>query len=202
MSIHWSNVIVIEGPDGSGKTTQSTLLERRLGRAGYDVTRVQPVYELLDSLPFEFEPTTTPREQRHADQQRSIRSLVLKPLGLTYAVCATLFLMVAYRNSILVCDRYFYQYFFDLVGEYGVVVSQLFPTPALTILLLGDQSVLRERMDEFDRSAERAYHDAVREFYETLARELDPVCIDATDDPESINDEIFETVEHHVLADA
>lgn len=202
MSIHWSNVIVIEGPDGCGKTTQSTMLERRLGQRDYDVARVQPVYELLDWLPFDLAPTTTPRKQRRTDEQKSVRSLALKPLGLAYAACSTLFLMLAYRNSVLICDRYFYQYFFDLVGEYGVLLSHLFPTPAVTILLLGDRSVLRDRMDEFDRSAGQAYHDAVTDFYETLARELDPVCIDATADPGRINDEIFETVERDVLADS
>jgi len=200
--IECANVVAVEGPDGSGKTTQAELLTERLAEQGYDVACVQPAYVLLNALPFVKEPGISPREERYDTSRSRVRTLVLAPLGIAYAVISVLYLAVTYRSTILVCDRYFYQFFFDLLGGVGVTVARFFPRPSVTVLLIGDENLLQDRMDEFDRSAHDGYHSSTLEFYEEIASECDVVRIDAGATEGNINDRILGVVNDNGITDA
>jgi dTMP kinase len=197
--------VTFEGPDGAGKSTQTSLVAELLQNAGYQVVMTR-------------EPGGTPLGER-------IRSVLLEPGECAIVPRAEALLMSAARaqhvsdvikpaldkGAIVLCDR-----FTDSTLAYqgagrGLPIPELEQlqqfavgslSPDLTILLdISAKSGIRRRFDSgvplnrLDQD-DLAFHDRVREWYVQAAGD-DPgrwVVFDATRDPDELAQLIAETI--------
>ena len=165
------SIYAIIGLDGSGKTTQATMLVDRLQKKGYDAIYVRPTYFLLshilklklDNIPF-----ISPRKDRAVKRECSgkklskVRTLLMAPLGYLYVLVTRFCMGIVSRNKIIVCDRYFYQFLYDLFGKSSNKVVRFLPKPDATFLLNTSLDVLYPRMQgSFDRTVCENYYIAV-----------------------------------------
>jgi len=194
--------ITVEGPDGSGKTTQLALLVEGLRQHGYDVV--------------------VTREPGGTTVGNSIRSVLLSPEHHEMTPRVEMMLYAASRaqnvdqvirpalarGAVVVCDRFVdasvaYQGYglqYDLqevqsINEWATNGV----TPDLTFLFDLTPSRASERMKErgqLDRIESRdvAFHERVYEGFQTLLRENPErmVRIDADQSVESIQDEVLD----------
>ncbi len=179
--------VVFEGVEGSGKTTQSRSLQRRLSAAGHKTTLVH-------------EPGSTPAGERIRRWLKTGTELTpLAELFLFSAARATLVETVIRpalaRDEIVVCDRYTYSTVayqghgrgIDLrtIAELNDVASRgLVPDLVLLLDMPADDGLARKSGGARDRfEAESAdFHHRVREAYLSMARQ-DPdrwLTIDST----------------------
>ncbi|MCK4444947.1 MAG: hypothetical protein KAW09_10410 [Thermoplasmata archaeon] len=191
-------IVAIVGLDGCGKTTQARMLVRGLREAGHDSIYVEPVLLLLnlltESQPNRFTSLLSPRKARTSIESRSQedsqrpRRVVLGFLAYLYALL-TYLLMVRYsaKRRIVVCDRYFYQFFFDSFGNYADAVIDVFPKPDMTFYLDGRVDYLHERMDDpSDVSTSKSYFFKVEEMFNRISGKYGFVRVDADLSPDSI----------------
>ena len=195
--------MAIEGVDGCGKTTQAQMLVDRLKRNRYKAIYIRPVYLLLDSIRLktaEKKNWASPRRARVSDVTNKnetkklaiIRRALMGLLGYPYALAICIFMKLKSRNFIIVCDRYFYQFFFDLYGDFSDKVVKIFPRPDLTFFLDADLDLFHSRMDNsFDASVDRVYYTNVINSYRKIAQKYGFDQIDANLDMDAINDVLF-----------
>ncbi len=196
--------MAIEGVDGCGKTTQAKMLVDRLKKRGYKAMYVQPVFILLNILARSKGngvALISPRKARTS--QRSdldnhgkrffSKNIFMVLLGYPYALATYLFMkFYLSRNKIVVCDRYFYQFFFDLFGNWSEKVIKFFPRPDITFFLDGDLDLLYSRMDDsFDAHVSKDYYSMVINLYRRISQKYSFIQIDANLNKEVINDIIF-----------
>ena len=194
--------ITVEGPDGSGKTTQLALLVEGLRQHGYDVV--------------------VTREPGGTIVGNSIRSVLLSPEHHEMTPRVEMMLYAASRaqnvdqvirpalarGAVVVCDRfvdasiayqgYGLQYDLQEVQSINQWATNGV-TPDLTFLFDLTPSRASERMKErgqLDRIESRdvAFHERVYEGFQTLLREHPErmVRIDANQSVESIQDEVLD----------
>ena len=201
----WFQIIVaIEGVDGCGKTTQAKMLVDRLKKGGYEAMYVQPVFILLNILTRSRDDDVapiSPRKMRTAKMSDSdkrgkrffSRKLFMSLLGYPYALVTYIFIKFYLgRNKIVVCDRYFYQFFFDLFGDWSENIIKFFPRADITFFLDGDLDVFYSRMDDtFDASIGRDYYKKVLNLYRKISQKYGFIQIDAKVNKEAINDTLF-----------
>jgi thymidylate kinase len=195
--------VAIEGVDGCGKTTQAKMLVDRLKKSEYETMYIRPVYLLLDSIRLR-----TPEKKKWASPRRAkvsavtnknktkksviIRRALMCLLGYPYALAIYIFMKLISRNNIIVCDRYFYQFFFDLYGQFCEKVLIFFPLPDITFFLDVDLDLFHSRMDNsFDASVDRVYYTNVIILYRKIAQKYGFNQIDANLDMKAINDVMF-----------
>lgn len=193
--------MAIEGVDGCGKTTQAKMLVDRLKKSEYETMYIRPVYLLLDSIRLR-----TPGKKNWASPRRAkvsevtnknkksslIRRALMSLLGYPYALAIYIFMKLKSRNFIIVCDRYFYQFFFDLYGQFSEKVLIFFPLPDITFFLDADLDIFHSRMDNsFDASVDRVYYTKVINLYRKIAQKYGFNQIDANLDMKAINDVMF-----------
>ena len=192
--------MAIEGVDGCGKTTQAKMLVDRLKRGGYETTYVRPVYVLLNLIRLgeEDKNSVSPRRTRVSgiSNKKSFYSIMQRALmglfGYPYALATYILMKFHYRNKITVCDRYFYQFFFDLFGGWSENIIKIFPKPDITFFLDGDLELFYSRMnDSFDTSVSRDYYTDVLNLYRRISQKYGFVQIDANLNREAIKDIIF-----------
>jgi thymidylate kinase len=98
-----------------------------------------------------------------------------------------------FKDAIIVCDRYFYQLFFDLFRDFGKNVVKIFPRPDVTFFLDGDLEVLRSRMtSSFDKAADNRYYESAKEFYKRVLNNC--IKINASLSKREVNEVIFENL--------
>ena len=197
-------IVAIIGPDGCGKTTQATMLVDRLVDRGHEAIYVRPVFVLLNILTRSKNNDTSPISPRETRTSKtsdshghewafSPRRVFMCLLGYPYAL-ATYILIKFYlsRAKIVVCDRYFYQFFFDLFGDWSETVIKFFPRPDITFFIDGDLDLFYSRMDDsFDVSVSRRYYTGVLDLYRNTSKRYGFIQMDANLDKESINNSIF-----------
>ena len=196
--------MAIEGVDGSGKTTQAKMLVDRLKKDGYDAVYVQPIFILFNILARSNGSTVAPISPRkirtsqmsNSDKHRKknfSKKLCMTLLGYPYALTTYLFIKFYLgRNKIVVCDRYFYQFFFDLFGNRSQNVIKFFPKADLTFFLDGNLDIFYSRMeDSFDASVSRDYYSEVINLYRKISQKYGFINIDASLNKEAINDIMF-----------
>ena len=121
------------------------------------------------------------------------RKLFINLLGYPYALATYIFMKFHLsRNKIVVCDRYFYQFFFDLFGNWSENIINFFPRPDITFFLDGNLELFYSRMDNsFDASVGRDYYMGVLNLYRRISQKYSFIQIDANLYKEAINDIIF-----------
>ncbi len=114
-------------------------------------------------------------------------------LGYPYALATYIFIKVYLsRNKIVVCDRYFYQFFFDLFGNWSDKIIKIFPRPDIAFFLDGDLDIFYSRMDNsFDASVGKDYYIDVLNLYRNVSKKYGFIQIDANLNKETINDIMF-----------
>lgn len=187
--------MAIEGVDGCGKTTQAKMLVDRLKKNRYKVIDVRPVYVLLDSTRLRKidKNLISPRRACVSENTNKKSSLIRRALiglaGYPYALATYMFMKFHSRNKIIVCDRYFYQFLFDLYGKFSDKVVRIFPKPDITFFLDGDLDLFYSRMDNsFDASVDSDYYTEVINLYRKIYKRCGFVQIDANLTKEAIND--------------
>ena len=195
--------MAIEGVDGCGKTTQAKMLVDRLKRGGYEALYVQPVFILLNVLTRSKGNNValiSPRKTRTSQMSNSDRhrkrffpkKLFMNLLGYPYALATYIFMKLHWRNKVVVCDRYFYQFFFDLFVGWSERIVRFFPKADITFFLDGDLDFFYSRMDDsFDAHVSKDYYSEVINLYRRLSQKYGFVQIDAKLNKEAINDIIF-----------
>ena len=190
--------MAIEGIDGCGKTTQAKMLVDRLKKNGYEVAYVRPVYVLLDLIHLgeEDKNSISPRRACVSESSNKKLSIMRRAfiglLGYLYALTTYMFMKFHYRNKIVVCDRYFYQFFFDLFGDWSGKAIKIFPRPDITFFLDGNLDHFYSRMDNsFDTSVGRDYYSEVVNLYRRISQKYGFVQVYANLDKEAIDNIIF-----------
>lgn len=191
-------IVAIVGVDGCGKTTQAKMLVDRLKKNGYETTYVRPVYVLLDLIHLREKDrnSVSPRRVRVSKvsnkKNSNMRKALMGLLGYLYALVTYISMKFRSRNKILVCDRYFYQFFFDLFGNWCDNIIKFFPKPDTTFFLDGDLELFYSRMDNsFDASVDRNYYTDVLNLYRKISQKYGFIQIDTHLNKEAINDVIF-----------
>lgn len=204
-------IVAIIGPDGCGKTTQAKMLVDRLKKNEYDTLYVH-IYDVLSDVitplkkaglnrigPRKFR---EPQSNSHgkSSMRKALTRLFACMLGYLYALATYIYIRtVLSRNRIVVCDRYFYQFLFDLFGNSGEKVVRIFPKPDITFILDGDLEVFYSRMtDTLDRNIGKDYYVGLIGLYNRLAEDLNFVKIDTTLDKEVVNDLILKHLLNHL----
>lgn len=190
------HLIALVGADGMGKSTQARVLADRLESGGFRATCVRPVFLLFD--PWKLRPHSdpvqalSPRERRLRGRWAPFASLA----GYGYAVLTYAYIRAFLRhNEFVVCDRYFYQYFYDLVGRGARGLARAFPRPDVTFWLDGGLDVLLARVDRPPKDeAEARYFKDILEYYRGIAGDLGFVRIDAAEDAGTVGDRIWDAL--------
>lgn len=199
-------VVAIVGIDGSGKTTQAKMLVDSLRRKGYAATYVEPAFMLLQLLgnteQTDLLSKMSPRKSRTSvtgeERRRGLRlgRVLIAILGYTYALLT--YLLIAHKSNkegIIVCDRYFFQFFFDLFGEYADSIIDIFPKPDITLFLDGQLDSLHSRMvDPSDASTSKAYFVEVGSLFEGISKKYDFIRVNAELRADLIANEIVQEV--------
>ena len=109
-----------------------------------------------------------------------------------YALATYIFMNFTGRGKIIICDRYFYQFFFDLFGNWSENIIKIFPRPDIAFFLYGDLDLFYSRMDNsFDAAVGRDYYMDVLNLYRRISKKYGFIQIDAKLNKEAINDIIF-----------
>lgn len=192
-------IVAFVGADGTGKSTQAGMLATRLAREGRRVRSVRPVFLLFDPWKLRGRAPAaevlSPRMQRVAGAGGGGRgdrggSPLRAAVGYLYALATYVYMRSAFRGlDYLVCDRYLYQYFYDLFGDAAVSVSTAFPRPDVVFWLDGGLELLRRRSATPMAEEEERYYGRAIAYYRTLAQRLPFVHLDAGADPQAIGDE-------------
>lgn len=204
-------IVAIIGPDGCGKTTQAKMLVDRLNKNGYNAVYVH-TYDILSGVisPLKkvglhrISPRNFRESKLNSHGNSSVRKVLIRlsvaTLGFLYALATYVYIRIILgRSRILVCDRYFFQFFFDLFDNYGEKVMRIFPKPDVTVLLDGDPDVFYSRMtDALDRSTSKDYYTGLIELYRRLAKDFNFVKIDATLEVEAVNNLILKNLMNYL----
>jgi dTMP kinase len=195
--------IVLEGGEGSGKSTQAAILARRLRADGRDVVETfEPGGTargaLLRSVLLDDDTPLDPRAELlllAADRAQHVSETIAPAL---------------LRGTVVVCDRFspstlVYQGVARGLGVDAVEVVDGFATsgvaPDVVVVLDVSEAVARERLPEARDRFERAgaeFHVAVRAAYRDLAPAHGWVVVDGGGAPDAVAALVWETVAPHL----
>ncbi len=199
-------IVAIFGVDGCGKTTQAMMLVDSLKKNGHDAVYVKPVFLLLAFLANHehevFLSVASPRTARTSvvakgEQDRvSPRGALAGILGYLYALATYFFIACRLsRGRIVVCDRYFFQFFFDLYGKSAHKVVDVFPKPDIAFFLDAEIDSLYSRMsDPSDSSTSRVYFVDVHRMLEGICKKYGFARINAGQSAERIGEALLKKV--------
>ncbi len=199
-------IVALVGIDGTGKSTQAKLLTAKLSAVGYRAKCVRPVFLIFnawrlpegDGLAL----ATSPRMLRlrmNGSQGSKPRlgppfTTIVRIIGYLYAVVSYLYLRILFRKEhFVVCDRYLYQYFYDIFGSNARGIALSFPRADLTFWLDGRVDSIRPRIKDPSLDRGEEYLESVSKVYQNLSHDLGFFRIDAHQDEESIRKAIWQT---------
>jgi dTMP kinase len=195
--------VVLEGGEGSGKSTQAQILARRLRAEGRDVVETfEPGGTargaLLRSVLLDDETPLDPRAELlllAADRAQHVSELIEPTLA---------------RGSVVVCDRFspstlVYQGVARGLGVDAVETIDRFAArgaqPDVVVVLDVSDAVARERLPEARDRFERAgaeFHATVRGAYRDLAAQRGWVVVAADAPPDEVAAHVWEAVAPHL----
>lgn len=183
-------ILAIEGLDGSGKTTQARMLVERLNGAGHEAVYIRPLYIFIreDSASARI----SPRRMR-VTGANIFKKMLLAISGYLYALACYLKMRFWLgRGKVIVCDRYFYQFLFDLFGRFSTKIMAVFPRPDIVFSLTAELDTLYSRMTSIsDLAVERDYYQMTGKLFDILSEKYGFIKIDASLSKEAVNDAIF-----------
>ena len=175
------------GPDGTGKSTQTKMLKDRLCSEGHNAVCIRPVFILWEKITGNQELLNglSPRLYR-IDRVKAkgktngiFRKTVLMIFGYPYILLSHFYLKYLYKKKrILICDRYFFQVFYDIFGNKSRWIKQILPYPDLTFYLQTDFNTFRSRQGPSDRSYPSEYFQSVECFFNTIFKDSHIVSCD------------------------
>lgn len=181
------------------------MLVDRLKKEEYETMYIRPVYVLLDLIRLGggVEKSVSPRRARASNKKSSVlQRVVMSLFGYPYAIVTYIYMKLTSRDKIIVCDRYFYQFFFDLFGKLSEKVIRIFPKADITFFLDGNLDLFYSRMKKsFDVSVDRDYYTEVLNLYRRISQKYGFIQIDANLEREKINDIIFHTIKEKIEAE-
>lgn len=191
-------LVAIIGTDGSGKTTQAKMIVTKLKEAKIDVVYIQPIFFILNILlnkkeikSFSISPRKTRTSQINKAEKKT-HELFSILLGYPYAIATYIIMKIYYRNKLVICDRYFYQFFFDIYGDWTESVMKYFPRPDITFFLDGDLDTFYSRMSSsYDSSVEREYYSKVLGLYRAASDKYSFERLNTKKSIDEINNLIF-----------
>ena len=202
-----ARTVAIVGPDGSGKTTQARLLTERLQEAGYDAQYVHALYYLSDAVPRsnQLRRRIGPRKTRTQTRARYAplylaRRLLFGWFGYWFALITIMFVSVRFRNRIVVFDRYYQQFFYDVYGPAARPLARAFPQPWRTVYLDADLDTLRTRQRAADRAVDDQYYIRAIDIYNACATD-DWLRFDARLPVETLHERLFCEISRSVDAE-
>ncbi len=190
-------IVILVGPDGSGKTTLSTEVVRRFATTRIPASAVYlgaqkpllPTRRFSQNIRKRLNPTNGPKPVKDVNRRQRLRGLVhiMADKWLRYLVYVRPRLV---RGEVVVLDRYFYDlrtYMHPLVQHPVVegLLMRCIPEPALAFCLVADPAVIAARKHELT-TAETARQIAlyrgigrwVRDFYEAPSDGHLPTVVD------------------------
>jgi len=190
-----SALIFFEGIDGSGKTTHALALHEELSKRGVKCVYVRPAEAILTFVPsvlreyINKHPRISPRNitlsrKRHRFNSRyvDILKIPVTIFFLAYAFIAYFLSIRSLRsNFIVICDRYFFDWFYNLWGNASITLIRLLPKPDIAFLLDIPVTIAFSRMHyAIDKEISPEYYESLRDWYLTLARQQSLFIIDSS----------------------
>jgi hypothetical protein len=179
------------------------MLVDRLKKEGHKAIYVRPISILMSSLPFwnhndlnKISPrifrTSTAIDNARIHQFKNYFMCIL---GYLYAFISFILIKLLSINRIVVCDRYFYQFFFDLFGKYSKYILIIFPGPDIVFFLEGSLDALYLRMvNPYDASVRKEYYIDIMNLYKYASKKYKFFKIKSHIDKNLISDEIYMTM--------
>lgn len=204
-----ARTIAIVGPDGSGKTTQAKLLVERLQAAGYDAQYVHALYYLSENIPYadRLRRRLGPRKTRTQEPRNLpfylLRRALFGLIGFWFALLTIAIVSVQFRSEreIVVFDRYYHQFFYDVYGTAGIPLSGLLPQPWQMIYLDADLTTAQTRMDAVDQVVDQQYYATVIALYDECSTPS-WLSFRAELPIETLHERIFQTIRDHLTTAA
>jgi dTMP kinase len=195
-------IVALVGADGGGKSTQAARLVSALNSSGYRTESVRPLFLLFNPWRLRPEGRSELSPRRRHLRRAGIRgngrggATLRVAIGYLYAVLSYAYLRAYSRDAdYVVCDHYFYQFFYDLAGASAGRLAQSFPKPDVVFWLDAPPNLLRARIEKLPNGHEPvAYLESVTEFYRGLASDLQFIRVDATADEGSVADSIWKNL--------
>jgi dTMP kinase len=190
--------IVFAGIDGSGKTTHAVSLLKELQREAINSIYFRPrdisliptfLRNLLKSYP-----NVSPRNITISNKFGNFSGKnILKALFLTipfwiYALIVYYIWMRPLRyKKVVICDRYFFDWFYNLWGNASIALTRLLPKPDIVFLLDVPVIIAFSRMHSaLDRQVPPGYYESLRNWYLMLARQQGFFIVDSSGDFEEV----------------
>lgn len=193
-------IVAIIGIDGCGKTTQAKMLVQKLEETGHRCVYVMTAFVIVNLISgLKVRNFLSPRmvstvNKGRRSKKEKIKKLTMCILGYPYALVTYVFIKFMSRSNIVVCDRWFYQFFLDLYGNMGKHIINMFPRPDVTFFLDGDLDNFYLRMDDLDKSVNMDYYINATNLYRRLSGKYGFCKIDAHVDKIIINNLIFDNL--------
>lgn len=201
-------LICFIGIDGSGKTIHSLNLCKELLMKRVKCVYIRPRYAPIKFIPsvlrrwmskhIHMSPRllTIPSEDHRP--YKSGRALRI-PLTLSFLMYTFLTYLLIIKpqldRNIIVCDRYFFDWFYNLWGKASVALTRLLPKPDLVFLLDAPVAVAFSRMRDIgDKSVSPEYYKSLRDWYLVLARQRGFFVIDSSGDFEKTRELVLNRI--------
>ena len=177
------------------------MLVERLNNCGYNCLYIRPVYLLWGVLPelISNKPPISPRRDIICNKNRTRSTRFLYPLkcilGYSYALFSFVLMKSIYFDKILVCDRYFYQFLFDIFRNHSEAIIRIFPKPDILIFLEGNLDSIYLRMENpLDKTADRDYYEKIIDLYRKFRHHPNFYYISAEESKKTVGDNIFKII--------
>jgi len=191
-------LIFFIGIDGSGKTAHALALCRELSRKGIRYVYVRPRDALFRFIPLvlrgwiDRHPHISPRNitiSRKTQSYKHSQSVgILKiPVTIFFLIYAFIAYFLSIRSLrsefVVVCDRYFFDWFYNLWGNASMALIRILPKPDIAFLLDVPTTIAFSRMHYvMDKEISPEYYGSLRDWYLTLARQQSFFIINSSGD--------------------